>query len=127
MLEKFPYCIPCQRELSSEERDIVGFILEREAPHRLFELDTLKVVARCGCGQCPTILFGTSLNEEPNTKHPFNEIATYFGRNPEGDLVGVVLIDRDGRLSELEVYSLEGVEIRSWPEITSLTNNTNNL
>jgi hypothetical protein len=126
-LEHFPYCIPCPRELTSEERDLVRFILEREAPQRLLELETLKVVARCGCGKCPTILFGSSLDAEPTTTHPFDEVAEYYGRNSDGALVGVMLIDRDGMLSELEAYSLEGVEIRSWPEIASLTNNTNDL
>jgi hypothetical protein len=126
-VDQIPYCIPCRRELTSEERDLVRFILEREAPQRLYELETLKVVARCGCGQCPTILFGTSPDTEPNTAHPFDEVATYYGRNHDGALVVVVLIDRDGRLSELEAYSPEGVEIRSWPSIASLTNNTNDL
>ena len=126
-MDSFPYCIPCQRELTSEESDLVRYIVENNAPQRLSELGTLKVIARCGCGKCPTILFGSDLNEKPNTKHPVNEIAEYYGLNSDGVTVGIILFVRDERLSELEAWSPKGEDIASWPKITSLTKNINNL
>jgi hypothetical protein len=109
-----PYSIPYQRPLSSEEHQLIAFLLEREAPSRLLEIDFLKVVARCGCGRCPTIMFG------PDTSPSFSEIANYVGRDNQGTLVGVVLLERNGQLVELEAWSPSGVDISAWPMLSSL-------
>ncbi len=120
MGERMPYCIPHQRELSGEERSLIAFLLEREAPSRASELAALKVIARCGCGKCPTVLFGESLTEEPRTGSPMVQVASYRGRNAEGVAVGIVLIERSGRLAELEAWSPEGPDITSWPSVSAL-------
>lgn len=109
-----PYSIPLQRPLSSEELQLVSFLLEREAPSRLAEVGSLGVVARCGCGKCPTVMFGA------DTSLPFSELANYVGRDSRGVLVGVALLERNGKLSELEAWSPSGVDIRAWPELSSL-------
>ncbi len=120
MSERMPYCIPHRRELSPEELSLLRFLLEKEAPNRLLEINLLKVVARCGCGQCPTVLFGLSLDQEPDTSQSFTAVADYMGRNSDNVLVGVMLIDRNGRLSELEAWSPEGEDIKSWPPLSEL-------
>src|SRR6266704_4999217 len=80
MGERMPYSIPHRRELSAEERSLLHFLLTNEAPDRLAELDDLKIVARCGCGECPTVVFGSSLNSEPVTQSPDEqEVASYRG------------------------------------------------
>lgn len=109
-----PYSIPYQRPLSSEERQLIAFLLEREAPSRLSEIDSLEIVARCGCGQCPTVMFGSG------NYQPFSEIANYVGLDDQGTLVGVALLERDGKLSELEAWSPSGVDISAWPVLSSL-------
>jgi hypothetical protein len=115
-----PYSIPDRRALTGEERSLLKFLLEREAPDRLGELDTLTVVARCGCGKCPTVLFGQTPDAEPLMGSPFTELASYRGENREGVAVGVVLIAREGKLAELEAWSPHGPDIKSWPSIASL-------
>lgn len=109
-----PYSIPYQRPLSSEERQLITFLLEREAPSRLSEIDSLNIVARCGCGRCPTVLFS------PDTSQPFSEVANYVGRDNLGTMVGVALLESDGKLSELEAWSPSGVDIAAWPVLSSL-------
>ena len=115
-----PYCLPLHRELSTGERALLTHILEREAPARLPEVARLKVVARCGCGTCPTVIFRSSLDAEPLPARPFAEIANYWGRNEDGVLVGVVLLEREGQLSELEAWSPEGGEVKAWPALSEI-------
>ena len=115
-----PYSIPLRRELSAEEGALLVHILEREAPARLSEVARLKVVARCGCGKCPTVIFGPSLEAEPLPARPFVEIANYLGRNRDGVLVGIALLEREGQVSELEAWSPEGGEVTAWPGVSEL-------
>jgi len=115
-----PYSIPHRRELTGEERSLLRFLLERQAPHRLIALESLKVVARCGCGKCPTVLFAPELDAEPLTGSPFVEVASYRGKNNDGVTVGVVLIEREGRLAELEAWSPQGPDVASWPSVGTL-------
>lgn len=115
-----PYSLPLHRDLSDEERGLLQFILEREAPDRMQELAKLKVVARCGCGNCPTVIFGLSLEAEPRSARPFSEIASYMGRNSEGVLVAISLLEREGHVSELEAWAPEGADIAAWPPLSAL-------
>jgi hypothetical protein len=109
-----PYSIPYQRPLSTEERELIAFLLKREAPARLSEIDALSIVARCGCGRCPTVIF------ESRVAQPFSEIANYIGRDGQGTLVGVALVEREGRIAELEAWSPAGDDIVAWPMLSSL-------
>lgn len=113
-MTNMPYSIPHERALTEEEKQLIAFLLEREAPHRVGELDTLRVVARCGCGRCPTILF------EADTTPAFIELANYIGQDGQGTPVGVALLERGGRLAELEAWSPAGVDITAWPDRLSL-------
>ncbi len=116
-----PYCVPHRRELSAEERALLNSLLTREAPDRLPELDSLKIVARCGCGASPTVLFGLSLASEPLTQsHDEQEVATYRGVNAKGVEVAISLIARNGRLAELEAWAPTGGDIGSWPPPNTL-------
>lgn len=114
------YSLSLRRELTDEERGLLHFILEREAPDRMQEVANLKVIARCGCGNCPTVIFGLSLDAEPRPARPFTEFASYMGRNADGVLVAVSLIEREGHVSELEAWSPEGDDITAWPPLSSL-------
>src|SRR5258708_10981368 len=120
MGERIPYSIPHRRALSAEERSLLRFLLEREAPARVAEAASLKVVARCGCGKCPTVLFGPTSDAEPLTGNPVTEVSSYRGRNAQGVEVGVTLIERSGRLAELEAWSPEGPDVLSWPPLLAL-------
>lgn len=117
MAQHMPYSVAHRRELSSEERALLRLLV----PMREAEIEALKVVARCGCGKCPTVLFGPTLEAEPLTGSPFRELATYRGLNADGVDVAVTLVERDGRLSELEAWAPVDGEIRSWPSLNALT------
>jgi hypothetical protein len=119
--DPLPYCVPHRRELSAEERSLLRHLLEREAPDRLGEIEQLKVVGRCGCGRCPTVLFGPDLDSPPLPSRPFREIANHIGRNADGVLVGVAVLEREGRIQELEAWSPWGEPITCWPDPSSLT------
>ena len=118
MTADMPYSIPHKRELSQIERALLEYLISREATERLSEIDNLKVVARCGCGECPTVLFATSLEQEPQQLG--KELASYSGQNSEGIEVGVVLRECRGEITELEAWSPHGPEIKTWPPLDRL-------
>ena len=108
------FCTPYQREISDEERLLLTFLLQREAPDRIGQIEALKVIAKCGCGSCPTVLFGSSFDAAPVTNDHYI-LADYAGKSAAGGLVGVMLWANDHRLTELEGYSIDGVEPVIWP------------
>ena len=83
-------------------------------------VEDLKVVARCGCGDCPTVLFGLSFEDAPLTG-PFRIIADYSGLADNGTLVGIGLYEREGRIAELEAWTVDGGPVSSWPPIDTLS------
>ena len=93
---------------------MLTFLLEREAPDRIAQIDSLKVIAKCGCGGCPTVLFGQSFDTTPVTQDRYI-LADYSGTTSVGGLVGVVLWANDQTLTELEGYSIDGIEPVIWP------------
>lgn len=114
-----PYAIEEHRSLTEEEVGLLQFLLQREAPERLSEIKSLRVIARCGCGRCPTILFGKNEKNTPSLGK-FNEMANYIGKTSNGVVVGVALLEREGELSELEAWSPVGDDIYQSPSIASL-------
>ena len=101
---KFPFFVATlERDLSTEEKETVIKLLEAAAPGYSEQVAKLRVVGRCGCGKCPTIFF------EP---HELNlheqDLSTYAGKDNAGGIVAVVLLQRQGRLSQLEYYSVDG-------------------
>ena len=93
---------------------MLTFLLEHEAPDRIAQIDSLKVIAKCGCGGCPTVLFGPSFDTAPVT-HDHYILADYSGTTSVGGLVGVVLWANDQTLTELEGYSIDGIGPVIWP------------
>ena len=102
------------RNLAINEAALLCYILERNAPGRVCEVENLRVIGRCGCGKCPTVIFGTHLKLEISNL-PSTQLVEYEGRNAERVAVGLVLLTRGDRLSELEVWSLRGGPVRSLP------------
>ena len=117
--DSFPYCIPDKRELTTDER----LLLKRLADDSIEianHIDQLKVVARCGCGRCPTILFGESLDDQPITSVSSELVGDWMGRAENGRMVGIGLFAFKGRPTELEAWSPDGVDIDSWPPISAI-------
>src|SRR6266403_5969237 len=98
-----PYCLPLRRELTAEERALLRKLIEQTGTQRAElerQVEQLKVVARCGCGKCPGVLFGFGQDDEPKTKAGA-PIASLRGKASDGTDVGAYLHIYDGQLSEL--------------------------
>jgi hypothetical protein len=111
------FCIPHKRNLSGEEKGLLAFLVKGQPGHEA-RIDRLKVVARCGCGKCPTVLFGESFDDEPITTG-YAEIADYWGRAANGTLVGVMLFESGGQIVQLEAIGWDG-DVDVWPPVDSL-------
>jgi hypothetical protein len=112
----FPFFIPTEeRQLSSTERGVVELIVSNEVPELRVQLNGLRVVGRCGCGACPTVFFQPHVAGERE-----HEIASYSGNDATGGIVGVLLWQKNGRLSQLEFYSVDGHDPWAIPEASTL-------
>lgn len=115
----FPYCIPDRRDLSETELSLLTFLLSQVDDIALQASD-LKVVARCGCGECPTILLGKSKGDEPITSPDSHAVMDWAGRAGNGTLVGIGLFTKDGVPTELEGWSIDGGLVETWPPIEAI-------
>ena len=101
---KFPFFIATAvRDLTDDERETVYKLLEKAEPEFSEQVAKLRVIGRCGCGECPTVFFEPhqpSIHEQ--------DLSTYAGTDKEGGIVAVVLMQKQGRLSQLEFYSVDG-------------------
>jgi hypothetical protein len=103
--------IPVNRPLSLEERRLLEWLLahgNEGAQDYVSQLDQLSVVAHCGCG-CPTINLGFG-GAKKRTMGPSHILADFVGIAPENVTVGIILHAREGKLSELEIYSIDETE-----------------
>ena len=100
--------------MSQEERAVLAYLLQLEAPERLPQMESLKVIAKCGGGGCPTVLFGNSFDAAPVTRNHYI-LADYAGKNSSGGLIGVMVWANDSDITELEGYSIDGSEPVIWP------------
>ena len=117
--DSFPYCIPDRRELTSTELTLLDHLL-RDVDGVTVGADKLKVVARCGCGECPTILFGESVSDDPITSSDSSAVMNWSGRADNGTLVGIGIFMKDGMPTELEAWSVDGGEVETWPPIDAI-------
>jgi hypothetical protein len=103
---KFPFFLATPtRDLSFEERETVIKLLETADSAFSEQIAKLRVVGRCGCGRCPTVFFEA---HEPGVHE--HDLSAYAGKDKVGGLVGVVLMQKQGRVSQLEYYSVDGHE-----------------
>jgi hypothetical protein len=113
------YSITHKRELNEKEKELLHFLFGKEKPEWLSLIDKLKIIARCGCGKCPTVLFGFSFDDEVKTNKNF--IIDYSGNGVDGELVGVSLFGNNEMPIELEFYSIDGKkDIGEIPAIKTL-------
>lgn len=100
---------PENRPVTAKERSLIEWLLRHGNPSSeqfLQQLDSLFVVSKCSCG-CPTVYFARE--GESVVHHPERILADYLAK-ANGEDVGVMLFQREGRLSSLEVYSLAGTD-----------------
>lgn len=112
------YSIPEKRELTKSERELLVYLCTKEKPEWLSLLSNLKVIARCGCGKCPTILFGKTLDAEIQKE---NLIIDYVGKSEGNRLIGISVFGTDEMPTELEFYSIDELtETIVMPKIETL-------
>lgn len=112
----FPFFIPVQaRPLTIAERGVLTRLLDRAPEIYRAQASHLMVVGRCGCGRCPTIFFEPSEVDDRET-----ELVTCSGRDSENGLVAAVLLEKQGRLSQLEFYSIDGHDPWGIPDCETL-------
>ena len=85
----------------------------------------MKVIARCGCGNCPTIIFGKTFDSKIQKG---NLTIDYAGKGKNGELIGISVFGTDQMPTELEFYSIDGEsEIIQMPKIETLKSMNENL
>ena len=112
------YSIPDKRELAKPEMELLNYLISKQKPEWKNSTKNLKVIARCGCGKCPTIMFGKTLESEIEKG---KLIIDYFGKDKNGYLIGVSLFGNEKMPTELEFYSVNGEsEVTELPILDSL-------
>lgn len=117
---------PENRPATAQERSLIEWLLRHGKPGSeqfLKQVGSLVVVSKCTCG-CPTVHFAQE--GEAVVQDTDRILADYLARVNKED-VGIILFQKEGRLSLLEVYSLAGTEeafglpelesIYSWEEL----------
>ena len=119
------YSILEKRELTKSETEFLTYLFGKEKTEWTNLIGNLKVIARCGCGKCPTIVFGKTFDSEIQKG---NLIIDYNGKVKNGELIGVSVFGTDQMPTELEFYSIDGEsEIIEMPKIETLKSITENL
>ena len=112
------YSIPDKRELTPIEIQFLVYLFRTVKPEWLNEISKLKVIARCGCGTCPTILLGKSFDAKVEMGHLLMDFA---GKDQNGNLIGVSVFANGLYPTQLEFHSVDGLaETVSYPEINTL-------
>ena len=112
MSDATKYREPLNQSLTKHERDLIQWLLDHpeegnpDIPQLKTQIDSLTVVSKCTFG-CPTVDF--ALEGIPIPKKGAHVIRDYLA-TVDGEGVGIILFENDGRLSSLEVYSMAGAE-----------------
>ncbi len=108
------------RRIADHEVSLIRWLLthgEKDADRFTSQIANLTVTSRCNCG-CPTIYFDLG---GARTSRKGERIISDYLATVDGQDVGVMLFEVDGRLSSLEVYSCAGAhQPFGLPEIESL-------
>jgi len=97
------------RPITAKERALIDWLLRHGNPGSqqfLEQVDSLVVVWKCSCG-CPTVNFAAK--GKPVPQEAEHILADYLAA-VDGEDVGIILFQRGGRLSSLEVYSQAGTD-----------------
>ncbi|MDR6301899.1 hypothetical protein [Mesonia maritima] len=109
------YSIPDKRELTKSEIDFLIYLFDKEKPEWTNLIGNLKIIARCGCGKCPGIIFGKKFNSEIQKG---NLIIDSIGKGKNDELIGISVFGTDQMPTELEFYSLDGnSEVEELPSL----------
>ncbi|MBN9409184.1 MAG: hypothetical protein J0H69_08550 [Burkholderiales bacterium] len=101
----FPFFVPlAKRPLTGDEREAVRYLLAEQADFLKGQVEQLEVVGRCGCRvDCPTIFFREYVQGDQE-----QELSSLQGLDSAGGLVGAILFQKQGLLSQLDIFSIDG-------------------
>ncbi len=114
--------VPANRPLTSAECTLLKWLLDNgvsDAEIYERQLTDIHVCSTCSCG-CPTIDLAMG-DETEGTTASSQILADAEGFSPEGVPVNVILHARENKLSELEVFSLDGTKNFNLPTPDKLT------
>jgi hypothetical protein len=101
--------IPEDRPLTQAEVTLVKWLLEHgtdEARALLPQLDRARVVSRCSCG-CASVDFSID-SEVASPQSGMSVVSDYRWDSSEGYLFGVFAYAREGLLSGIDLWSIDG-------------------
>ena len=116
------FTVPANRPPTSAERALLEWLLDNgisKAKAYKKQMTEIHVCSTCSCG-CPTIDLAMGGKTE-RTTGPSQILANAEGLSPEGVPVNVILHARENKLSELEVFSLDGTKNFNLPTPDKLT------
>ena len=112
------YSISEKRKLSENEINLLEYLFKKEKPEWINIIPNLKVIGKCGCGKCPTIMFGENYDSEILTNQKL--IIEYIGKQ-DNNLIGILLFGNSKTPTELEFYSIDSkTELIEISKINSL-------
>ena len=100
---------PENRPVTEKERSLIEWLLRHGNPGSepfLTQVGSLVVVSKCSCG-CPTVYFA---QEGESMAQDAEHILADYLATVNGEDVGLILFQRGGHLSSLEVYSQAGTD-----------------
>ncbi len=107
-----------QRALGDKERELLQRLLKtgtEEAHSYLKQLPETMVAGRCACG-CPTLELSVG-KKSASLGSPTTVLAEASGISPEGVRFAIILHAREGLLSELEVFPIDGNDKFTLPDV----------
>jgi hypothetical protein len=110
--------VPDPRELTSNERLLLERLLSHgtaESGPYIEQVPRVAVASRCGCG-CPTIDLAVG-GRVASLGSPTAILSEAGGVSPEGISFGIILHGREGLISELEVYPIDGEGSFTLPDV----------
>jgi len=114
--------IPGDRPLTAQEATLVRWLLEHgnaDAPSFLAQLADARVVSRCRCG-CASIDFALG-GAVPLAGSGLHVLSDFQWQDADESLFGVFVFAKDGKLSGLEMWSIDGLAAAaSLPEVEQL-------
>jgi len=113
------YSIPDKRELTKSEIKFLTYLFENEKMEWTNLIQNMKVIARCGCGNCPTIMLGENFESEVQANEKLQ--IDYTGKGKNGELIGIMVFGTNQMPTELGFYSIDGEsDITEIPKIETL-------
>jgi len=98
------------RPLTAEELDLLRWMFNHGSDDlRTFlpQIEGIRAAWSCKCG-CPSIQLDVAESAPLGLDRSETVVGDFDGKTARGELVGVLLFQRKGRLTELEVYSMDG-------------------